>query len=1355
MNHFRRAGLSALTLALSGALSASDWPTYMRDATRVGWTPDPLRAPLAPRWTSASPQPPQRSWPEPDSKILEGKEVRNRVSFDEAFHVAVAGGRVFFGSSVENRVFCLDADSGRELWSFFTDGPVRLAPTAWNGRLYFGSDDGFAYCLDASTGRLQWRLRAGPRDERILARGRMTSRWAVRTGVLVDAGVAYFGAGTFPHENVYLLAVDALTGAVIWKNDAISERDAGRSDLTPQGYLLASRDTLFVPSGRSLPVAVKRATGEFLYQAQAQWRTTAGGQIGGSQAFLADDQLYAVGEHHVLALDEEKGKVGFGWFQGRQMTLAGDRAYLANGREILAVDRARYAEGSRARHDLEMKLWTLGRELALHPSRDLQRRIKDEEEELKREPEPAEREKREKALAGLRAKLEASMKEYDAKKKAHDALKPRLAEAVETGVHWRVPSTLDAALILAGDTLVAGGKDEVAAFDAATGRRVWSERIEGDARGLAASGGYLLVSTSRGRIHCFGDATHRPPPLALPAARPAAEPFPPDDLTPLYARAADAIVERSGVRQGYCLVLGSERGRLAFELARRTELQIYAVESDPVKIQDSRERLAAAGLYGTRITIDPADLSILPYPRYFADLIVSDTLLLTGKVPGDPAQAARHLKPLGGVFCLGAPDAPDRTRKEVADWLGATKLSDEGAQASSSGPWTLLRRGALPGADAWTHQYGNPANTSSNRDARLRGGLSVLWYGDPGPGKMLNRHAGAVGPVSANGRLFVQGDESIMAVDAYNGRILWERKNPDALRTGVFNNLEPGNLAAAGDLLYTVVKGQCLEIDGATGRSLRTFGIPEADETREWSYLAVEAGLLFGTSTLRRTLADRERRRGHDKGGATDRIFAIDLSSGRPLWSFQGRSISHTTIAVGEGRVFFIDSSITADEREALLRVDKAALQDLKGPERGRAEERMKRLDVRLAVGLDARTGRRLWAEPVDVTDCSDVGIGGGRLTMMYQNNHLVLCGANANGHYWTQFLAGAFKVRRLVVLSATSGQTIWSKDANYRIRPLVVGREIIAEPWAFDLYTGKPRTRTNPLTGEDEPWKFGRPGHHCGPIAASPALMFFRSGTTAYYDLEADSGTRHFAGHRLGCWINAVPANGLLLVPEASAGCVCLFSIAATVAFEPREDRQLWGIYCGEPKYTPVRHMALNLGAPGDRRDASGRLWLAFPRPTSREGLEFKPEAAVAFAPGGAFFSRNAESVRVAGAEPDWVFASGARGLTRFSLRLIGPGEPKSSYTVRLLFTPEPGERPGQRVFEVRLQGKTAAAALDVAARAEGPVRAVVASFAGVEVSDHLVLEFVPSEKRPAEPHLPVLCGIEVLRSGDSPITK
>ncbi|UCD53403.1 MAG: PQQ-binding-like beta-propeller repeat protein, partial [Phycisphaerales bacterium] len=68
---------------------------------------------------------------------------------------------------------------------------------------------------------------------------------------------------------------------------------------------------------------------------------------------------------------------------------------------------------------------------------------------------------------------------------------------------WRVPSDCPFELILAGDTLIAGGEDKVAAYEAATGREVWTASVEGRAYGLAVSQGRLLVSTDLGRIVCF------------------------------------------------------------------------------------------------------------------------------------------------------------------------------------------------------------------------------------------------------------------------------------------------------------------------------------------------------------------------------------------------------------------------------------------------------------------------------------------------------------------------------------------------------------------------------------------------------------------------------------------------------------------------------------------------------------------------------------------------------------------------------------------------------------------------------------------------------------------------------------
>lgn len=1308
-------------LALSTAVFA-EWPTYLHDASRVGATTDSLPGTLKPAWTFASPTAPQMAWAGEDGRVIEGHELFNRIRFDDVFHVAISGGRVFFGSSVDGRVMCREVASGKEVWSFFTNAPVRLAPMIADGKVYVGSDDGYAYCLDAASGKVVWKLRAGPHDERILARGRMISRWPVRTGILVDGGIAYFGAGVFPHEKVYLYAVEAATGKVIWKNDAISEKDAGRNDLSPQGYLLATKDILFVPSGRSLAASFDRKTGEYIAKPEPGWRGDAGGQIGGTQAFLADDQIYAVGEHHILALDQQKQKSGFGWFAGTQMTLAGDMGYMANGTKITAIDRMKHAEGTRIRHGHEMTIAKITGDLRKHPALAEAKKLQAAESAARKvKDDPAAFAKAQAELAAIAAKYEPLRLQYKAKQDEVAQHKADLAKAEDVGVRWTLESPHQSALILAGKHLIAGGKDEVIVIDTEKGQITAKLAVEGDARGLAVSDGHLVVSTTKGRVHVFGENEGSP---ALAAS----------NFISSKGEEAKAILNQTGIKKGFCLVLGDD-GSLAYELAKQSELVVFGVNSDEAKVAAGRQNLLQTGFYGPRVTLDHLDLAMIPYSSYFANLIV-------GEPGGVPKDVARHLKPIGGKFCFA-------TNAKSDAWLAETKLSEEKATITKADGWTVLTRATLPGASSWSHQYGNAANTSSTDDQRIKGGLSVLWYGDPGPGQVVNRHDGAVGPISTNGRLFVQGEDSVMAYDAYNGQFLWETKNPGAMRTGVYNAREPGNMAASDDHLFMLLGDECVQFDAATGAITRTLKIPGAGTKKglEWGYIAYADGLLYGTETERVEKASEVARRGKTGSISTDRIFAYDVKTGALAWSYQGKHIAHTTVAIGDGRVFFIDASLTPEQRNLMLAEDKSALAKLTGKERELAEDRVKNNDMRMAVALDAKTGAKLWANPVDVTDCSEIGIGGGALTLMYSNGHLVLGGANANGHYWEQFLSGEFKRRRLVVLDAAKGGKVWAKDANYRHRPVVIGDDIVAEPWGYDLYTGKQKTRTNPISGEESAWSFARPGHHCGAISATPNMMFFRSKFTAFYDRDTDSGTEHFAGHRLGCWINTIPANGLVMIPEASAGCVCLFSIASTIVFEPREDRMNWGVYGGDGTTPlPVQHLALNLGAPGDRRDAHGKLWLGYPRPASRAGidlpLDFKPQYTTKS--GGAYAS-NAESFTITGHDTPWIFASGLRGLTKLEIPVQAKGAASTTYTVKLMFAAAEGDTPGKRVFDVKLGDKVVLKAFDPATR-KG---AAVEVFEKVPASELLTVELIPVVGEP------ILNGIEILKTNAKEITQ
>ena len=144
-------------------LQAEDWPTYYHDYSRSGVTAEKLTGYLEDKWVWKSRFRPAPAWDEPAK--WDGWHrvfgLKNRQEYDKAFHVAIVGDVVYFGSSVEDKVYALNLKTGEELWRFYTEGPVRLAPTVANGKVYVGADDGFVYCLDGATGELVWKKMTG------------------------------------------------------------------------------------------------------------------------------------------------------------------------------------------------------------------------------------------------------------------------------------------------------------------------------------------------------------------------------------------------------------------------------------------------------------------------------------------------------------------------------------------------------------------------------------------------------------------------------------------------------------------------------------------------------------------------------------------------------------------------------------------------------------------------------------------------------------------------------------------------------------------------------------------------------------------------------------------------------------------------------------------------------------------------------------------------------------------------------------------------------------------------------------------------------------------------------------------
>ena len=154
---------------------AQDWPEYMNDNQRSGVTTVNLKSPLHLKWKYQATVAPRPAWPAPAKTDFWHREanLKPRVIYDRAYHVISVGDKVYFGSSANDKIYCIDANTGEELWSYFTGGPVRLAPTVVDGLLYAGSDDGVAYCLNADSGELEWKINTAEGKPFFPGNGRM------------------------------------------------------------------------------------------------------------------------------------------------------------------------------------------------------------------------------------------------------------------------------------------------------------------------------------------------------------------------------------------------------------------------------------------------------------------------------------------------------------------------------------------------------------------------------------------------------------------------------------------------------------------------------------------------------------------------------------------------------------------------------------------------------------------------------------------------------------------------------------------------------------------------------------------------------------------------------------------------------------------------------------------------------------------------------------------------------------------------------------------------------------------------------------------------------------------------------
>ena len=316
---------------------AGDWPTHQHDNHRSGYTTESLESPLVQQWTITTDQSARPAWSEyPAQQDLWQNLYHNkpRLTSDRAFKMVAGHGRLYYGSSSSDKIVCRSIEDGRVLWTCVTGGPIRFAPTLHQGRIFVGSDDGTVYCLAADSGKEIWKYQPDFAREKMMVYNRLCSVCPIRTSIMIDQGIAYWAAGIFSGAQTglqrYVTACRAQDGRILWTQ-------------TPpkplHGNPLATQDQLFMPAGKSTPLAFRKSDGTLLGDFNTNTRQ------GGSYAILSHDNKLLFGPHYgstgsyVEQYDADtRTEEGLGWGPGNHLVVTPSTCFYASDTALSKFD---------------------------------------------------------------------------------------------------------------------------------------------------------------------------------------------------------------------------------------------------------------------------------------------------------------------------------------------------------------------------------------------------------------------------------------------------------------------------------------------------------------------------------------------------------------------------------------------------------------------------------------------------------------------------------------------------------------------------------------------------------------------------------------------------------------------------------------------------------------------------------------------------------------------------------------------------------------------------------------------------------------------------------------------------------
>ena len=256
---------------------------------------------------------------------------------------------------------------------------------------------------------------------------------------------------------------------------------------------------------------------------------------------------------------------------------------------------------------------------------------------------------------------------------------------------------------------------------------------------------------------------------------------------------------------------------------------------------------------------------------------------------------------------------------------------------------------------------------------------------------------------------------------------------------------------------------------------------------------------------------------------SSDALFAYNSSSGSVAWKYTNGTILNSTITVAGSNINFVE---TRNPKVKSLNTRRVGIKEM--------------WEDQYLVALDTETGKKKWEVPLKTAPGTVV------FYMAHGSGKLII-NSSTGGYYH----AYAFDPK--------TGKSLWSNKAPWwdgkkegashhgvhMSRPAIVGNKLYIRPWSFDINTGQRHKMMLPHIKQ---------GHGCGTYAATANSLIFRSGNIAMWDQKTGYKTV-WDRLRPGCWLSTIPAQGMLLSPEAGGGCSCGSWLETSIGFAPRKD--------------------------------------------------------------------------------------------------------------------------------------------------------------------------------------------------------